>query len=281
MRSSLYWKLLRRKTGMALNFRIIGTNIMKAMTTITIVMEIITMLNDVVGSSDFLLGLITGGVSSIAVTFASWLISSRLMAPHLILSRDIAVEKVQEERKQTDAHGRVVKDKNGNAVMVSYKASVYRIKLANVSTRSAFDIRTFFRIRYDNHYATIELPYLPYLKRRKSRISKLFDKEDSETYEHHRTLPFRLTDIRLSKIEGYNKPELKRRHAAGVLDLNDFRKEDTIVEFIVMAVDSISGSALRVVSKRYTQKDLDKYVKEGEFIDGQMSVKTNNKTSDG
>ena len=30
---------------------------MKAMTTITIVMEIITMLNDVVGSSDFLLGI--------------------------------------------------------------------------------------------------------------------------------------------------------------------------------------------------------------------------------
>lgn len=86
---------------------------MKAMTTITIVMEIITMLNDVVGSSDFLLGLITGGVSSIAVTFASWLISSRLMAPHLILSRDIAVEKVPEERNKQMRMGELSKTKMG------------------------------------------------------------------------------------------------------------------------------------------------------------------------
>ena len=102
-----------------------------------------------------------------------------------------------------------------------------------------------------------------------------------ETYEHHRTIPFRMTDIRLSKIEGYNKPDLKQKHTDGVLSLNDFKKEDTIVEFVVMAVDSISGSALRTVSKRFTQKDLDKHVKEGKFLDGEMKVRSTIQTSDG
>lgn len=256
---------------------------MKVMMITMIVTEIITTLSNTVHSHGFLVGLFSGGLSSLFVTISFWWVISRLFAPCLEISRDIAYEIVDEEREQKDGNGVTSKDEKGTPIMIPYKAYVYRIKLANVSIRGAFDIKIFFRLRYENHYATIELPYQPYLKGRKNILVRWKNKKKKieETYEHHRTIPFRLTDIRLSKIEGYNKPELKQKHADGVLNLNDFKKEDTIVEFVVMAVDSLSGSALRTVSKRFTQNDLDKHVKKGKFLDGEMEIRSTIQTSDG
>ncbi len=242
--------------------------------------EIITMLSNLFEDREFLIGLISGGVSGVIVTFISWLITTRLLAPRLKVSRDIAYEIIDDVREQKDENGQVVKDSNGKPIEIRYQAYVYRIKLANISIRSAFDIRIFFRLRYNNHYATIELPYLPYLKNRKcitARIVIYLAKTIGlyqETYDNHRKIPFRLTDIRFSKIEGFNKPELIQKHATGELNLEDFRDDNTIVEFVVMAVDSISGAALRIVTKRYTQQDLDEHVKKGKFLDGKMRVYT-------
>lgn len=249
----------------------------------TIVMETITTLSDLIHSNDFYIGLLSGGVSSFFVTLFFWWATTRLISPRLKISEDIAYEIVDEEREQKDSNGRVVKDANGKSVMIPYKAYVYRIKLANESIRKAFDVRIFFRLRYDNHYATIELPYQPYLMSRKNKFKRWYDKRKGikETYEHHRTIPFRLVDIRISKIEGYNNPELKQKHADGVLCMNDFYKDDTMVEFVVMAVDGVSGSALRVLDKKFFQKDLYKHVKEGKFLDGEMVVRSNIQTSDG
>ncbi|MBQ6881639.1 MAG: hypothetical protein IJN55_03615 [Alistipes sp.] len=253
------------------------------MAIIMIATEIIMMLNELCDSPEFISGLISGGLSGVVVSLCWWLVTTRLLAPHLKISPDIAYEIINETREKKDSYGRVVKDANGKAIMIPYKAIVYRIKVANVSIRKAFDIRIFFRLRYENHYATIELPYQPYLMSRKNRLARWIDrcKGVKETYEHHRTIPFRLTDIRISKIEGYKNPDLMQRHTDGVLCLNDFKKDDTIVEFVMMAVDSISGSALRVLAKKFSQKDLDEHVKEGRFLDGEMVIRSNIQTSDG
>lgn len=275
--------LLHIKIKKSVPFKPIGANITKIMAITMITMEITTMLNNLFDNPDFIIGLVSGGLSGIIVTFVSWLITTRLLAPRLEISPDIAYEIIHEEREQKDYNGRVVKDGNGKSVMIPYEAFVYRIKLANTSIRKAFDVRIFFRLRYDNHYATIELPYQPYLMSRKNIFKRWNDKRKDikDTYEHHRTIPFRLTDIRISKIEGYNNSVLKRKHAEGVLSLNDFKRDDTIVEFVVMAVDSISGSALRVLAKKFSQKDLDKHVKEGNFLDGEMTIRSKTQTPDG
>lgn len=246
-------------------------------------MEIITTLNNIINSQEFYVGLYSGSISSFLVTLLFGWSTTRLMSPRLKISEDIAFEVVDEEREQKDSNGIVIRDSNGKPILIPYKAHVYRIKLANNSLRKAFDIRVFFRLRYNNHYATIELPYQPYLMSRQSLFKRWRNKTKGlkESFDNHRTIPFRLTDIRISKIEGYNEPILQQKHRDGVLFLDDFKKEDTIVEFVVMAVDSVSGSALRVLMKNFSQKELDEHVKEGKFLDGEMVVHTKIQTSDG
>lgn len=256
---------------------------MKIMAIIMTATEIIMMLSNLFEDHEFIIGLAAGGLSGIIVTFVSWFITMRLFAPRIKVSRDIAYELIDEIRELKDESGAVAKDVNDKPVMESNKAYVYRIKLANESIRKAFDVKIFFRLRYENHYATIELPYQPYLMNQKWILKRWKDKWKGvkETYEHHRTIPFRLTDIRISKIEGYNNYELKQKHANGTLCLNDFKKDDTIVEFVVMAVDSVSGSALRILAKKFSQKDLNEHVKEGKFLDGEMEIRSKITTSDG
>ena len=248
-----------------------------------IVMVIIMMLSNLLFDSEFLSGLASGCFSGIIVTILLWYISTRLLTPRIKISKDIAYEIVPEEGITKDKDGAICVDEYGNPIKSRYNAYVYRIKLENETTRNAFDIRVYFRLCYDNHYSTIELPYLPYLQGQKNLIKRIFNKlkNKEKSYEHHRTLPFRMTNIRLSKIEGYNIPTLKQKHANGDLNLKDFRKDDTIIEFVIMAFDSFTGSPRRVVSNRYTQKELDEYLKEGEFLDGQMHVNAKKKTADG
>lgn len=244
---------------------------------------IITMLNDILNSHEFYVGLFSGGVSSFFVTLLFWWATTRLMSPRLKISDDIAYEILDEVREQKDSHRLTIKDSSGKPVMTPYRAHVYRIKLANISLRKAFDIRVFFRLRYNNHYATVELPYQPYLMNQINIFRRWINssKGIKDTYENHRTIPFRLTDIRISKIEGYNEPNLRQKYEEGVLCLEDFKKDDTIVEFVVMAVDNVSGAAVRVLTKKFTQKDLDEHVKEGKFLDGEMVIRANIQTSDG
>lgn len=246
-------------------------------------MEIITTLNNIINSHDFFVGLYSGSISSFPVTLLFWWSTTRLLSPRIRISEDIALEIVDEEKERKDSNGLVIRDSNGKPIMTPYKTYVYRIKLANNSLRKAFDIRVFFRLRYNNHYATIELPYQPYLMSRKSFFKRWRNKLKGlkESFDNHRTIPFRLTDIRISKIEGYNEPVLQKKHRDGILFLDDFKKEDTIVEFVVMAVDSVSGSAIRVLMKKFSQKDLEEHVKEGKFLDGEMVVRTKIQTSDG
>lgn len=56
-----------------------------------IVMGIITMLNDLAHNHDFFVGLFSGGVSSFLVTLFFWWVTTRLFAPRLEISRDIAL----------------------------------------------------------------------------------------------------------------------------------------------------------------------------------------------
>lgn len=242
-----------------------------------IVMVITTTLSEIVSDSDFYSGLFSGCISGVVVTFLTWFVVNRLLAPHINISRDIAYAIVDDRRDKKDAHGKTIRDEKGNPVKEVYKATVYRFKIENTSLRDAFDINIFVRIRYKTQYAIIRLPYQPFLNRRRWRpliwIKKLSGKYN-ETYEHHRLVPFRMTDIRLKKIEGFKSEEnLIKKHKNGELNLDDFKHDDTIVEIIVMAVDSMSGSALRVRSQLYTQSDLNRHVKEGEFLDGEMFVR--------
>ena len=236
-------------------------------------METIMMLNNnIINDTSFITGLLSGGLSGIVVTFAFWFLTTRLLIPRLKISSDIAYKIIEEEREEKYSSEKIIKK--------SYNAHVYRIKLANNSIRKAFDIKIFFRLRYNNHYATIELPYQPCLMGNKNIFRRWLDKMKGikETYEHHKTIPFRLTDIRMSKIIGYNIPELKQKYTEGVLSLDDFKKDDTIVEFVVMTFDNISGSSLRILAKRFSQKDLDEHVKEGDFLDGEMEIRSKSKT---
>lgn len=239
--------------------------------------QLYTLFNDKL----FLSGVLTGIISGIVVTSFSWWFAHILLSPKIRISKDIAYKKVQEKRPKKDSNGKILKDSKGKPIEEIYFATVYRFKIANNAFRNAFDINIFLRIRYKGQYAVFQAPYQPFLNKKRIKPPLMIQKilGYRETYQNHRLIPFRMTNIRMAKIEGFKDEEkLKEKHSNGELCMDDFKNEDTIFEIIINAVDSLSGSALRVISHTYTQEDLDKHVKEGEFLDGEMFVRTKQQT---
>jgi len=236
---------------------------------------------DLVHDPHFLSGVLAGVISGVCVTSFFWWLAHILLSPKIQLSRDIAFQKVREKRIKKDSNNKVIKDSKGKPIEEYYWATVYRFKIANEAFRNAFDINIFLRIRFKGQYAVIQAPYQPFLNSKKFKPPKWMRKilNYTDSYQNHRLVPFRMTNIRITKIEGFkNEAYLLEKHDNGELCMEDFRQDDTLFEIIINAVDSVSGSALRVISQTYTQEELDRHIKEGEFLDGEMFVRSKKKT---
>lgn len=205
-------------------------------------------------------------ISGAVIALSGWYLSHRIFRPKISVSKEIAFEKIKEERE--------VKV-NGKKVRRTVVSTVYRIKISNEGHRTAFDVKVYIRIMFRNNYLTIALPYLPAI----DGYSKEKDKPETEKeYAHQRVLPFRLTDANLSKFEGYNDEKLIEKYNDWSICLDDLLEESTMLEIVLIAVDSFSGSSLRVMSRRMKFNELKKSIKEGYFAPGRLLVTQKNST---
>lgn len=225
---------------------------------------------------DALSALIIGFVSGVLATLLSWIISHIIFSPRIKVSRDIAFRLTPDKRPVLDEKERPIRDENDEIILEDYRASVYRIKIENASFRNAFDIKIYIRLNYKQQYAIINVPDQPVLLSipwyaRLPLLKKFFPKCD--IYQHQKLFPFRMTDIRMQKIQGFkDNPRLIGLFKKRELSLSDFNDEKTTLEVIVTAYDSFSGTAQRTLSQTYTQEEIDKFVIPGYFKDGEMFV---------
>lgn len=187
----------------------------------------------------FVIGLSSGILSSLIF----WFVTTILLRPRLCISNDI----------------QIITDENGH--------TLYKLKIQNQGfKRNAYDIRTYVRIRYRGTYLSIELPMIPVLK------CKGHGKND---FNNERMLPFKLSHIRKSKIDGYGDAELKNKYKNDLLTFEDFEGEDTCFEVVVTAYDGISSASCKVLVLDYNYKQLIAATGEGNFEEGSLKFVRN------
>lgn len=60
-------------------------------------------------------------------------------------------------------------------------------------------------------------------------------------YDFQRVFPFRLTSLKFDTIKGTDDLKIIRLFKSKKLELHHFKDDDTIIEIVIMSVDSISG----------------------------------------
>ncbi len=246
MRSNLSWKLLRKKTRIVLNFRTIGANIVKVMaitmTATVIIMTLNNICNNIVG---VLLTLAGGVISGLLASFIFHKRTRKVERTKIVISPEIA-------RKYHDS---VVE---------------YRTKISNETPQDAYDIRAYVRVRYKKKYLTLKLRPTPILHGNDGTYKE---------YDYQRVFPFKLTNLNLDTLQGIEDKEIINLYKSKKLELHHFNDEDTILEIIIMSVDSISGGTLDVQVRTFNYDDLKTKVKTGEFDKKTLEVNTlNDKT---
>ena len=207
-----------------------------------IVMEIITMLNEFLR---FLLSLIGGVLSG-------------LLASHIFHERTRKVERTKIIISPEIARRYIETKDNGSVVE-------YRIKISNETPQDAYDIRGYVRIRYKKKYLTLKLKYAPILHGNDG-VHKEFD--------YQRIFPFKLTGFNYDTLQGIEDAEINNLYKSEKLELHHFKDEDTILEIVIMSVDSISGGALDVQIMTFNYNDFETKIKTGEFDKTTLVVNT-------
>lgn len=219
--------------------------------TTMIVMEITMMPNDICYNI----------VSSI-VSFIGG-ISSGLIASMIFQKRKRKIERTKIAISPEIARQYVV---NSDGVTIVE----YRTKISNETPQDAYDVRGYIRIRYKKKYLTIKLTSTPIIHGNNG-----FYKE----YDFQRIFPFRLTSLKLDTIKGTEDKKIIRLFNSKKLELHHFNDEDTILEIVIMSVDSISGGVLDVQVRTFNFNEFESKVKTGEYDEKTLRVNTwKNKT---
>lgn len=205
-------------------------------------MEIITMLNEF---WRFLLSLVGGVLSGLLASHIFHKRTRKVERTKIIISQEIARRYIK-----TKDHGFIVE---------------YRTKISNETPQDAYDIKGYARIRYKRKYLTIQLPSIPILHGNNG-LYKEFD--------YQRIFPFRLTSLNPDTIKGSEATEILKLYESKKLELHHFKDEDTILEIVIMSVDSISGGALDVQIATFNYNDFETKVKTGEFDEKTLTVNT-------
>ena len=199
---------------------------------ITIVTEIIMMLNNICNNSiEVLLSLVGGVISGLLASCIFHQRTRKIERTRIVISPEIA-------RRYC---GSIVE---------------YRTKISNETPQDAYDIRGFVRIRYKKKYITLRLTSTPMLHGNDG-----LHKE----HDYQRVFPFRLTSITPEKIEETEDTEIIKLYKSKELDLSHFKDDDTIVEIVIMSIDGLSGGTLDVQVMTFNYDDLKTKVKTGEF----------------
>ncbi len=201
-------------------------------------------------------------VSSI-VSFIGGIFSG-LIASRIFQKRKGKIERTKIAISSEIARRYVDNNKDGVSIVE------YRIKISNETPQDAYNIRGYVRIRYKKLYLTIKLPSTPILHGNNG-----FYKE----YDFQRIFPFRLTSLKLDTIKGTEDKKIIRLFNSKKLELHHFNDEDTILEIVIMSVDSISGGVLDVQVRTFNFNEFESKVKTGEYDEKTLRVNTwKNKT---
>lgn len=192
----------------------------------------------------YLLNICSGILSGLIASLIYGFLINYIKRPSIRVSKDIGVEVLQDGQH------------------------IYRIRISNESKRDAYEVRIFFRLRYRNKYMTIEQPFVPVLCAKKG--------ENDNPNKFQRELPFKLTNIRKSKIEGFGCDELVKKYDNGTLCFDDFKDEETQLEIILFAVDGKSGLGFKSIVRTYDYKELSEHKKEGKYDVKTLKIKKKN-----
>ncbi|MDE6543137.1 MAG: hypothetical protein K2K76_04135, partial [Muribaculaceae bacterium] len=143
------------------------------------------------------------------------------------------------------------------------KITVYRVKISNETPQDAYEVKGYVRLRYKGCYLTMNLSPVPILHGNNGV---------HQPSDYQREFPFRLIDIRESKIIALKNSKLLRLYRSKVLRLEDFADENTILEIVIMSTDSISGSVLNAKMETWQCDDFPYKVKDGKFAQGTLDI---------
>lgn len=181
---------------------------------------------------EFIASFIAGGLMSLII----WFLTTKLLAPKLILSSDIARTFVRDEKKNH-----------------------YYLKIQNESNKRAiYDIACYVRFHFsdDSFYSQTFSP-IPLLQ--------VMDKHESFKYERK----IELKNINLSAVNH----AIQQKYSAPNNQINidtffEVEKDKGYIEFIAICYDAFSGAKRCVLSKEFGGCD----VRTGYFPHGKMTV---------
>ena len=190
-------------------------------------------------------------------------ISSGLIASIIFQKRKSKIERTRISISPEIARQYVV---TGDGVTVVE----YRTKISNETPQDAYDVRGYIRIRYKKKYLTIKLTSTPILHGNNGIYQE---------YDFQRVFPFRLTSLKLDTIKGTDDYKIIRLFKSKKLELHHFKDEDTIMEIVIMSVDSISGGVSDVQVMTFNFNEFETKIKTGEYDEKTLKVNTwKNKT---
>lgn len=97
--------------------------------------------------------------------------------------------------------------------------------------------------------------------------------------DFQRIFPFRLTSLRPDTIKGTEDKDIIRLFNSKELELHHFNDEDTILEIVIMSVDSISGGVSDVQVMTFNSDEFETKIITGEYDEKTLKVNTlKNKT---
>lgn len=141
----------------------------------------------------------------------------------------------------------------------------YRTKISNETPQDAYDIRGYVRIRYKKKYLTLKLRSTPILHGNDGTHKE---------FDYQRVFPFKLDNLNLDTLRETKNTEIISLYKSKKLELHHFSDKDTILEIIIMSVDSISGGTLDVQVRTFSYEDFETIVKTGEFDKKTLEVNT-------
>lgn len=139
----------------------------------------------------------------------------------------------------------------------------YSIKISNETPQDAYDVRVYIRLRYRGKYLIIKPKNLPILHGRNG-----FHKP----YDYQRKFSFKLSNFNAKTIEDLNESRILELYKSEELEFSDFASSDTIVEIVVMSIDSISGGVMDVKTKTFSYLELKENVITGIFHKDTLEV---------
>ena len=211
-------------------------------TTITIVMVITTMLDCLFPK-----------FYNFVYTFVSGIISG-LTATYLYRRQSKKIERTNIQISPQIARSRNPKDSDG------YQ---YTIKISNDTPQDAYDVRLYIRMRYNGKYLTIKPKSIPILHGNCKKY---------QPCDYQRTFTFRLSNFNERTIQSLGNDTLLDLYRADTLEFSHFDHPKTLVEIVVMSIDSISGGVMDVKITTFNNADLKNNVVDGKFHNDTLEI---------